>query len=294
MLVPRTRSTIEAHTPESVDLTLQNIDVSTGTITAQLDLVRTSSSPGFSKIINDVVSDCITPDHPDDIVYKPVNHVEEKFTHAGAFNCSLSVHRYDTASVLQRIIGSDYYNEFINSSYIASRTSDVSISSIDISNALRKIRPSVENYLPNVNLFEIIGDLKDVKKLLGLFKVDKRHTSVDVVASKHLEVNFGLLPTIGSVVDIFNILTKLDAVVDKWNQFALSKKTMNFHGTIKRTNGSDSYADINPLMGDAVFRDLTYEYKYSYEYLAKLSIYIKPHVIPENMKSSILARAMGF
>jgi hypothetical protein len=166
-------------------------------------------------------------------------------------------------------------------------------SAADLSAALLRIKPSIEKFVPNVNLFEIIGELKDVRKLLNIFSF-KQKTFADEIASKHLEYNFGVVPFASTIVDIFKILTTLDNVIDRWNSFALSKGTMDFHETIALGDDMHNWSVKDESIRNSSYQDYDlYEYKVNVNYVSKVHIYITPHFIPEGMRFQALAKAMG-
>jgi hypothetical protein len=160
----------------------------------------------------------------------------------------------------------------------------------DLSDALRKITPSVSKFLPGINIFEILGELKELKRLREIFMSSDK-PPIAHVASKNLEVNFGWLPVIGTVIDAYGIMTQLDYVVDTWNDFARKKKTMNFHSTFSPEIHSINWDIIKFYDYPAFERDM--HYVAGYELSNKVHLYIKPIEIPDAMRFAVLVKALG-
>lgn len=161
-----------------------------------------------------------------------------------------------------------------------------------ISDACRRIRPSTEKFLPGVNLWEILGELKDAKRLLTLFKVNRDNIPAEFM-DKHLGYNFGYLPMQNTLLSLFGILANLDSVIDLWNNFAKNGKIMDFHETIDQREEFQTWESANSWIGGTEFETLDTTWKATSTVKSILSLYIHPLPITNNMKFSILAKALG-
>ncbi len=168
------------------------------------------------------------------------------------------------------------------------------ISAIELSNAIRELKPSVEKFLPNTNVYEILGDLKKMRGLLHAFTVDHRDSLAQTFAKKHLEYNFGFKPLLNDLMAIYTIQETVDAIINRWNSFARAGKVMDFHGTIKSGEVAEDWEVINydyPETSD--IRAFGRKYKMSFNHRSLVHVYIKPFVIPESKKMSVILKALG-
>lgn len=118
--------------------------------------------------------------------------------------------------------------------------------------AAKSIAPSIETYINSINLVNIVLELADVKKLipnaLALIKGIAKRKAIDTAVDGYIGYSFGVAPLLGDIKSIYDILTKLDDAIDKWNSFALAGKTMDFHETIYEIDVDgvkDSYVTSN-------------------------------------------------
>jgi hypothetical protein len=85
--------------------------------------------------------------------------------------------------------------------------------------------------MQDVNILAFIGELKDVKRLIELFKF--KNIDDKMVSDKFLGVEFGLLPFAGDIVKIRSAILDLPNKLGKWNDFAQREKIMNKHCVIE-------------------------------------------------------------
>lgn len=169
----------------------------------------------------------------------------------------------------------------------------IAVNPVDLAKAYQKVIPSVDRFFPEVNIFEILGELREVKSLLGLLDFRQVKTSpADLVMSKHLEYNFGLAPTIGLIGDIFKILWSIDQKLHQWNDFAKKGKTLNFHETIRESTEKDEWVVEHAL--NAVESADSTQYKAEVVTKQLLHLYVLPHEIPEHMFFMVWMQAFGF
>lgn len=126
--------------------------------------------------------------------------------------------------------------------------------------------------LESVSIANFLIELKDIVKLKSLLHLKLNSRSV---SDAHLSIGFGILPTISDVQDMFNIATKLNSAIVKWNDFAKSRRILNTHTTLVKDvmNHKIEYADV------ANGAYLEYEFHIQRTRLCKMSAFFIPTVL---------------
>ena len=242
--------------------------------------------------------------------YKPVDHFRREYTNLGPVqvpsgkfpqfgDCSVNdtsarltcVYRYP-ASVVDMQAEMDSFFQASSSFFNTFFTED------ELNIAIRKIRPTFEKMqVDTTNVWAMLLELGDMKKLVPGLKdaVSTASTVNDIsdnAAGGWLTWNWGVAPVIGDLETLSTIADRLDAVVDKWNNFAKEGRIMNFHETIARSQAGDSSETSESSTGPDQ-SGWTYELLADAEYTARLHLYVKPRFIPDADRFRLLIEALG-
>lgn len=157
---------------------------------------------------------------------------------------------------------------------------------IELSEALRRVKPDLSSFLPTVEVIETLAELTKLKNLLSLFKGSKHL----VPADNWLAFHFGYMPLVNIISDIFEILLGLDQVIDKWNDFAKSDSVMDFHAMFNSDEFDSSWSVEEPSNS---YHTNVRSYVASYTKSGRVSVYIVPHHIPPEKRALVIIRALG-
>jgi hypothetical protein len=162
--------------------------------------------------------------------------------------------------------------------------------------AFAQVLPSVESFVETVNLWSIVGELKEVRRLIpdiiGALR-GKHNNAFDNLADGWLVANFAAIPFASDIIKIFNIFSKLDDAINRWNDFAEKGKPMSFHSTVydidetrpvqnETVNSGSNWSVTETVTGEAQIKAKSI-----------VSLYVQPQVIPVSDRSTIWAKAFG-
>jgi len=157
--------------------------------------------------------------------------------------------------------------------------------------AIIRIEPKVTDIAPGLNLWSIIFEINKLKDLLGIV-VLKAKSLREEAAKKHLELNFGVLPLVSDIQNIYSIFTKLEGTIDSWNKLADSHQLIDYHETIK--------SDEAPGKGQLTRGCVAYapgiqsiDYQYEQTSVSKLHVYGYPIRIADNQRYKAYLKALG-
>lgn len=229
------------------------------------------------------------------LIFKPLTHSKTMFTPAAPLPVEVDF-LFNNDTERKRWSGTLYggANEFVEFNNRMALDETGIVSQSKLAEAIRDLKPSVEKFFPNVNIYEILGDLGKMKQLLHAFTADHRVGLSKSFAQKHLEYNFGFKPLLEDLLAIWTIQESIDRIIDVWNDFARKGKIMDFHGFVDNHEANDSWETVNyGYPEDSDIRAFGRKYKYSYQKTSRVHVYIKPHEIPESYKMGIMLKAFG-
>jgi len=117
---------------------------------------------------------------------------------------------------------------------------------LELSDAMRKLEPSVAKFLPQMNIYETLFELNKLKELINVFKKPK---SVSSTGSAWLGFHFGAVPLISTINDIYAVVLNLDTIIDKWNNLCENGQVMNYHSTIRQREISGESGTVYTYTG---------------------------------------------
>jgi hypothetical protein len=164
---------------------------------------------------------------------------------------------------------------------------------IGLYQAILRLEPSFETYLEGVNLWSIILELGQLKNLLGILVMNSKN-HLENVAEKHLQYSFGVVPVVSDLKKIYNIMEKLDGVIDKWNALSHKGEILDFHETVSSSHvelfGEPGLSVTSPVSSSGVVYN-TYDYIGSSQ--SKVHCYGYAKRIPDSQRFKVMIRALG-
>lgn len=125
-----------------------------------------------------------------------------------------------------------------------------------------------------------VAELKDVRRLLDLFKI--KYGDDKDLSDKFLNMEFGALPLVSDVYSILKRLSKLPNSIELWNQIAARQGTMNVHRTLDMFEKTIDYTYETGLSSYGPLKYKTgYEVKGVFKTKMIASIYFRPLPIAE-------------
>jgi len=98
--------------------------------------------------------------------------------------------------------------------------------------ALVDVQPSIDDYVATMNLYNVILEMAQVTKLVSLGADLAKKLTIDRATTAYIGTSFGILPLINDIVTVHEIFTKLNFVIDQWNELADAKTILNEHRTV--------------------------------------------------------------
>lgn len=244
------------------------------------DAVKASDTPPIS---------CSHKKRP--LTFNPVTHSRRVYDtnrleeHVQAWKVANGVLEYTTVSgLVQDALYLNYADVF-----------DLSLkdfSNNQIAEAAVDVMPSFKDAsVDGINLYTFLLELADIKTLFKKATWSLKRT-FDDLPEKNLLINFALLPLFADIVAIYDIITKLNDYIDKWNDAAVKGLVWDKHETIGIEKG-----DINA-------NDLSFEYGSSnFVYTANallekqnkgiIHLYFKPLFISSQQRRQVFFKALG-
>lgn len=144
----------------------------------------------------------------------------------------------------------------------------------------------------SINILAFIGELKDIRKIVSLFKIDRLDDTF--VTDKYLGVNLGLLPFAGDIKKIVDLIKSVSPALDKWNSMAKAGKTMNQHSTFQDSTSKGNLVvnNLGFVRGGTAFG---YRVELSYEqtHKAKAHCYFRPREIDPDLVDDLYRNIWG-
>lgn len=157
--------------------------------------------------------------------------------------------------------------------------------------AVTRITPKLERYLDTVNIYNMLYELRDVTKLVGLAKGILRMRNLDDATDAYIGTSFGAIPFFSDIQKIYNIFTRLDDVIDKWNEMAQKGGLLNEHEIIYSINEQDEVDYPNYGAGAPTY--IGTPWQRSVEEKSILHIYYRAKHISSEQRSDAWLKAFG-
>lgn len=169
----------------------------------------------------------------------------------------------------------------------------------DLIEALDRIVQRIEDGMPILNVYAMILELGDLKKLIpGL--LNKASTGLDAgkavssdAAGQWLTWNWGVLPLVGDLDSLNGFMERFDAFVLKWNSYVDSNTILDFHDTIFDRSWQDAKVDATVNTTSLTLAGEQYTSVGSAQFTAKLHLYVRPRKFDEDNLFSKKLRALG-
>lgn len=160
--------------------------------------------------------------------------------------------------------------------------------------AFRSIQPDYKTFkVDGINIYSIILELADLKKLFTKSAYALSMSFRDI-PEKNLLINFAILPLYGDLCAIYDIVTKLNNAIDKWNEGALKGVTWDLHRIVSGlptpiTTTSPGYETSQHPYGFAWYRTGGTSLTAS----GKVHLYFRPKPISKSDRRKIFQAAIG-
>jgi len=156
-----------------------------------------------------------------------------------------------------------------------------------LDSAITKVKPSIERYVKTINLYTFILELAEILTIIpGILKSLTRG-ALDRGVDTYIGTNFMVLPFISDMEAFHDIFTRLDDVIDRWNEAARAGSLHNEHATILNTQQSGELPYY--LTAGLYYPEKTY----TYNEVAKIHLYYVPELISDDMRSKAWLKAFG-
>lgn len=137
--------------------------------------------------------------------------------------------------------------------------------------------------LEQVDMASFLAELREVRNLTDMVKFQR---DVGDVSGKFLGFEFGVLPLVGDIKNIYNNISKQSDVISKWNDMASKGKTRAYHKLLREETKTGSNERFNGYDGTWVSKGYKYVYEWETTVIEKSHIYVRPkgHVKPTNLR----------
>jgi hypothetical protein len=146
----------------------------------------------------------------------------------------------------------------------------------------------------DINIVAFIGELKDVRNLIGLFKI--KHLDDREISDKYLGVSFGALPFASDISTIVELIRKLPNAINKWQKLAASGRTLNKHIVIDKVSQKGTYTD-SYRYGLTTKGPITWSYENSYDYseefIARGHVYFRAQELNQDLIDDLWRSVFG-
>ena len=161
-----------------------------------------------------------------------------------------------------------------------------------IQKAFSELIPSFHDaHVKGINLITFIAELTSVRRLFTKATLSLKGSFSDV-PDKHLMVNFGVLPFFGDMVALWEVATKLNVYIDKWNHAAQNGYVWDKHRLIGSSESSKVLTLTNIMLSSStIATNVLGGVKKSSS--ARCHIYFKPRHITDHSRKLIFYSALG-
>jgi hypothetical protein len=239
--------------------------------------------------------------------YKPVTHIRIKYdgtppfgwSAQGRHNCSLSGSAF--------IKYENYHHTYprygdtvaLADTFFSAFNIDSIITNEELARTASEIQPTLDSLgAQRVNAYTILLELGDIKKLLPGIKdsiYNPKSTPLGVAdnaAGGWLTWNWGVVPLVNDLNDLNGLMLKVDAAIDKWNDFAAAGKVMNFHRTI-RSHEDGTSTDNLSTFNSFIYCSDRLQTLGDFKYKAVMSLYVKPILVEGADRFRLKLRSLG-
>lgn len=140
--------------------------------------------------------------------------------------------------------------------------------------------------LESFSIANFIAELRDVKQLVDVLKFDFS-SLLTSSAKQNLAWQFGVLPFIGDVVKLINIIVNLDKRIQFWNDMAASQVTMNQHRSVKSDKPTSML--INRDWSTVVRNRISFDV----DFVTRYHIYYTADPLPPLLEDNLLRAMLG-